>query len=159
VKLLRLVTVLFAFALMAGEAYRSWGVERAPLLWIDDMLIGASLVAAAVIVAKDQPRRRAFFSGMWGVTVGALYISAFTTWFDPVTVQVGGFSLIQMQVLIAVAFSVAILCLAASLVIPFAPPVDPNAGLLWPGAEPPPLPATAPAEQKPHSDSSKTAAQ
>src|SRR5215475_4773214 len=104
---------------MAGEGYRSWGVERAVFLWIDDMLIGAALITAAILVGRDSFHRRAFFSATWGVALGALYVSAFTTWFDPVTVELGGFTLLQMQVLIASAAGIAAICVIASLLLPF----------------------------------------
>jgi hypothetical protein len=166
--ILRIVTVLFALALMGGEAYRSWGVERAPLLWIDEMLIGAALITAAVLVGRDSFHRRAFFTAAWGVVLGALYISAFTTWFDAVTVELGGFTLLQMQVLISIACGVAALCLIASIVLPHAGRVKLDvvgeheflsATQAPPSAPKPPSKKAEAKSEKKDSDPSKTAAE
>ncbi|MGE0046127.1 MAG: hypothetical protein AB7J28_13180 [Hyphomonadaceae bacterium] len=117
-KALRIVAVLLALSLMIGEAYRSWGAGRPVAFWMDDMLMGALLIAAAVLVAKETVARRAFFTGAWGVNAGMLYGSFFGKVFDPETTNAGNFDLGVLTILVGLAFATSIIGFAASLMLP-----------------------------------------
>ncbi|NWP47716.1 hypothetical protein GY986_25045, partial [Escherichia coli] len=65
-KALRILGLIGAILLMAGEGYRSWGAGRPAVFWMDDMLAGAMMIAAAILVRRPTTSRRAFFSASWG---------------------------------------------------------------------------------------------
>ena len=117
-KVLRIMSITGALLLMAGEAYRSWGVGRPVAFWMDDMLAGAMLIAAAILVARPTLARRRFLSAAWGVAAGMLYGSFFGKLFDPASTNPGNFSLSLLTALVGVAFVVAIGGLTASIVLP-----------------------------------------
>ena len=112
------MSITGALLLMAGEAYRSWGVGRPVAFWMDDMLVGAMLIAAAILVARPTLARRRFLSAAWGVAAGMLYGSFFGKLFDPASTNPGNFSLSLLTALVGVAFVVAIGGLTASIVLP-----------------------------------------
>jgi hypothetical protein len=114
---LRIIAIIGALALMIGEAYRSWGVGRPVAFWMDDMLAGSMMIAAAVAVRNPTVRSRAFFSSSWGVAVGMLYGSFFGKVFDPANANPGNFALGPLTVLIGTAFVIAIAGLVASIAI------------------------------------------
>jgi hypothetical protein len=118
VKLLRAVAVVLALSLMIGEAYRSWGVDRPVAFWMDDMLMGALLLVAAVLVGRETWMRRALFTGAWGTNAGMLYGSFFSKIFAPGNANAGNFDLGLLTALIGVAFATAILGFIASLMLP-----------------------------------------
>ncbi len=116
-KALRIIAIIGALALMLGEAYRSWGVGRPVAFWMDDMLVGAMMIASAVAVGKPTVGTRAFFSASWGVATGMLYGSFFGKVFDPKNANAGNFDLGLLTALIGVAFVIAIIGLIASISI------------------------------------------
>ncbi|WP_034161274.1 hypothetical protein [Sphingomonas sp. ERG5] len=117
-KPLRIVAIIGALLLMVGEAYRSWGVGRPVAFWMDDMLAGAMMIAAAIAVRNPTRATRSFFSAAWGVSVGMLYGSFFGKLFDPTRSDPGNFSLGLLTALIGVAFLIAIAGLIASILLP-----------------------------------------
>lgn len=117
-KTLRILAIVGALLLMGGEAYRSWGVGRPIAFWMDDMLAGAMMIAAAIAVGRPTRVTRSFFSASWGVAVGMLYGSFFGKLFDPASTNPGNFSLGILTALIGLAFAIAIASLVASIVLP-----------------------------------------
>ncbi len=118
-KALRLFTVLIAIVLMVGEGYRSWGAGRPIVTWMDDMVLGALLIGAAWALRIETPRRRAFFTGAWGIAQGAVFVSLISKVLDPASTVAGN---LQVSVLIgalAIIFASSVVAFAASLIIPF----------------------------------------
>jgi hypothetical protein len=114
-KTLRIIAVIGALALMIGEAYRSWGIGRPVAFWMDDMLAGALMIAAAIAVGRPTIGSRAFFSGAWGISVGMLYGSFFGKVFDPSSSNPGNFDLGVLTILIGIAFAISIAGFLASI--------------------------------------------
>ena len=117
-KTLRILAIIGAVLLMAGEAYRTWGTGRPVAFWMDDMLAGAMMIAAAIMVRRPTRATHAFFSAAWGVAVGMLYGSFFGKVFDPAASNPGNFSLGILTALIGFAFIVSIAGLVASILLP-----------------------------------------
>jgi hypothetical protein len=117
-KALRILAIVGALLLMAGEGYRSWGAGRPAAFWLDDMLAGAMMIAAAIAVRRPTRATRSFFSASWGVAVGMLYGSFFGKLFDPSSSNPGNFSLGILTALVGFAFFVSIAGLVASILLP-----------------------------------------
>lgn len=117
-KALRILGLIGAILLMAGEGYRSWGAGRPVVFWMDDMLAGAMMIAAAILVGHPTVSRRAFFSASWGVAVGMLYGSFFGKLYDPANSNPGNFSIGLLTWLVGIAFAIAIGGLIASILLP-----------------------------------------
>jgi hypothetical protein len=118
VKVLRTLAVLLGLSLIIGEAYRSWGAGRPIAFWMDDMLMGGLIIAAAIAVGKETWARRAFFTGAWGVNTGMLYGSFFGKVFAPEAGDPGNFDLGLLTMLVGLAFVTAIIGFVASLMMP-----------------------------------------
>ncbi len=115
---LRILAVLLALSLMVGEAYRSFGAGRPVMFWIDDQLMGAMLIAAAILMHRDTHNHRAFFAAAWGINAGMLYFSFFGKIFAPDNSTAGNFDLGVLTTLIGIAFATAILGMLASILLP-----------------------------------------
>jgi hypothetical protein len=118
VKALRLIAIVAAIVLMAGEGYRSWGQGRPVFAWLDDMLAGTMMIAAAIMVGRPTRTTRAFFSAAWGVAVGMLDGSFFSKLANPGAADPGNFPVGLLTALLGIAFVLAILGLIASIVLP-----------------------------------------
>jgi Na+-transporting NADH:ubiquinone oxidoreductase subunit NqrB len=118
VKVLRLIAVIGALALMLGEAYFTWGTGRPIYAWMDDMLVGGLMLIAAVRMARPTLINRTFFSACWGIAVGMLYGSFLGKLFDPASSNPGNFGIGFLTVLVGLAFVIAIAGLLASIVLP-----------------------------------------
>jgi hypothetical protein len=117
VKTLRIAAIAFGVLVIAGEIFRSWG-ERAIIMWLDDFMVGAALIAAALLLSPETPRRRAIFSAAWAFAVGIIYIS----FFDKVVLAeaIGpGVEFNRLNIFVTLSLVLAAAGLAASLVIPF----------------------------------------
>jgi hypothetical protein len=121
-KALRILGLIGAILLMAGEGYRSWGAGRPAVFWMDDMLAGAMMIAAAILVRRPTTSRRAFFSASWGVAAGMLYGSFFGKLYDPANSNPGNFPIGLLTWLVGAAFVIAIGGLIASILLPDPPP-------------------------------------
>jgi hypothetical protein len=117
-KLLRIIAIIGALALMVGEAYRSWGVGRPIAFWMDDMLAGGLLIASTILVGVPTVARRAFFTGAWGISVGMLYSSFFGKVFAPQDADPGNFDLGLLTGLLGLAFAIAVAGMVMSIVLP-----------------------------------------
>jgi len=118
VKALRILGVICAVLLMAGEGYRSWGAGRPAVFWMDDMLAGSMMIAAAILVGRQTFATRSFFAASWGVAVGMLYGSFFGKLYDPAGSNPGNFSIGVLTWLVGAAFVIAIGGLVASVLLP-----------------------------------------
>ena len=117
-KALRWAGIVGAVAVMSGEAYRSWGVGRPVAFWMDDMLAGAMMIAAAIAVGRPSVATRSFFASAWGVAVGMLYGSFFGKLFAPGSSDPGNFRMGTLTALVGAAFVAAITGLVASIFLP-----------------------------------------
>ena len=73
------ITIILATINIFGEIYRSWGDGR-NIVWIlDDVLAGLLLIFAAIMFTKDTLSRRALFAAAWGVSLGMIYMSFFSS--------------------------------------------------------------------------------
>ena len=117
-KTLRLLAIIAALAVMLGEGYRSWGAGRPLYAWLDDMLAGAMMIAAAIMVRRPTRATRAFFAAAWGVAVGMLYGSFFSKLADPADADPGNLPVGLLTALLGIAFVGAILGLIASILLP-----------------------------------------
>jgi hypothetical protein len=115
---LRIWAILLALSLIIGEAYRSWGAGRPVMFWMDDMMMGAMLIAAALLVRQDTHRRRAFFTAAWGVNAGMLYPSFFGKLLTPAESNPGNFDLGLLTVLVGLAFASALIGMVLSILAP-----------------------------------------
>ncbi|MEM6914649.1 MAG: hypothetical protein AAF511_11810 [Pseudomonadota bacterium] len=115
--LLRFIAIALGLSLIIGEAYRSWGAGRPVMFWMDDMIMGSMLIAAAIMVAKDTFNRRAFFTAAWGTNAGMLYGSFFGKVFAPANANSGNFDLGFLTILIGIAFATAVAGMIASIVL------------------------------------------
>jgi hypothetical protein len=118
VKALRALAIILGLSLIIGEAYRSWGAGRPVALWMDDMLMGGLLIAAAIAVGQETWKRRALFTGAWGVNAGMLYGSFFAKVVEPQSTNPGNFDLGVLTALIGLAFAASLIGFATSLIIP-----------------------------------------
>ena len=116
-KYLRIVAVLFALSMMIGELWRSWGAGRPIMFVLDDQIMGAMLIAAAILVSKDTFNRRAFFTSAWGVNAGMLYGSFFGKVFAPENANAGNWDLGILTILIGIAFATSIIGLIFSVTL------------------------------------------
>ena len=116
-KALRIVAVLLALSLMLGEAYRSWGADRPVMFWMDDQIMGAMLIAGALLMRRATPLRHAFFAAGWGVNAGMLYGSFFGKVFAPETSNPGNFDMGLLTVLIGLAFATAVCGMIATILL------------------------------------------
>jgi hypothetical protein len=114
---LRVIAIIGALVLMLGEAYRSWGAGRPVAFWMDDMLAGSIMIAAAIAVRRPTLRNRALFSAAWGISAGMLYGSFFGKIFAPETGDPGNFTLGTLTALVGVAFVIAVAGTVASIVV------------------------------------------
>ncbi len=117
-KTLRVLAIVAAIAVMLGEGYRSWGMGRPLHAWLDDMLAGTMMIAAAILVGRPTRARRSFFSAAWGVAVGMLYGSFFSKLADPGDADPGNFPVGLLTTLLGIAFVGAIVGLVASILLP-----------------------------------------
>ncbi|NNC73866.1 MAG: hypothetical protein HKN78_13455 [Sphingomonadaceae bacterium] len=114
---LRIIAALLALSLMIGEAWRSWGAGRPVMFWMDDMLMGAMLLAGAWLMGRPSRARHAFFAAAWGVNAGMLYGSFFGKVFAPETTNAGNFDLGLLTVLVGLAFATAVAGMIASIIL------------------------------------------
>lgn len=113
---LRVTALFLGSSLIIGELWRSWGAGRPTLLVIDDVLMGGSLVVAAMLVWRNTVRRRTFFSGAWGLCAGMLYGSFFVKIVAPAETVAGNWNPTVLTALIGVAFTVSVFGLVASII-------------------------------------------
>lgn len=117
----RIVAVLQGLGLAIGELYRSWGVDRPLMFWVDDQILGALLISAAILMARDTFHRRAYFTAAWGFSAGMLYSSFFAKVYEPQEANAGNFDLDVLTFLIGWTFFVACVGMAASILLPRQP--------------------------------------
>ncbi|MEQ9436814.1 hypothetical protein [Hyphomonas sp.] len=117
-RFLRIWAIVLALSLIIGEAYRSWGAGRPVMFWMDDMMMGAMLIAAAILVRTDTLRRRAFFAAAWGVNAGMLYPSFFGKLLTPEKANPGNFDLALLTVLVGLAFVSALIGMVLAILAP-----------------------------------------
>jgi len=119
VSALRILAVVLGLSLIAGEAYRSWGAGRHPTAWLDDMFMGGLLLVGAWLLRNETPARRAFFTGAWAVSIGALWGSFFGKVFAPQGSNPGNFDMGVLTILVGLAFATSLIGFVWSLILPF----------------------------------------
>ena len=116
--LLRILAVLIAFALMIGEAWRSWGEARPLAVVWDDMFVAAALAISAVVLTADTSRRRAFFAAAWGTNAGMLYGSFVEKIITPESTIAGNWNADVLTILVRFAFAATCAGTIASILVP-----------------------------------------
>jgi len=143
-KALRIIAAIGAILIMAGEAYRSWGVGRPVYAWMDDMLAGSLMLVAAYRVGRPTVSNRALFSASWGIAVGMLYGSFFGKLFEPAQARPGNFNLVALTIGLGAAFALAVGGLIVSVVVRSETPSCRHAGLVPASTHPRALSLVAP---------------
>lgn len=115
---LRIWAVVLGASLMIGELWRSWGAGRPLAFVLDDQIMGAMLIAAALMLSSDTFNRRAFFAAAWGVNAGMLYGSFFGKVFAPQDTNAGNWDLGVLTALVGLAFVSAVIGMILSIVTP-----------------------------------------
>ena len=80
--------------------------------------MGALLIGGAVVTGRETPRRRAFFSGAWGVAVGMAYLSFFQKLLEPQLQNPGNLPLGVLTMLAGLGLAIAGASFVASIVVP-----------------------------------------
>ena len=116
-KLLRAFAIALGLVVIGGELLRSWG-ERNPAWWLDDILVGAALIATAILVRRATPARRALFTGAWGFSIGVIYISFFDKVLGPALMGPGA-EFNRLNAFVGFTLACAIAGFVGSLRLPF----------------------------------------
>lgn len=116
---LRHIAIVMAMFVMIGELYRSWGDGRHIIWVLDDIFAGLFMLYAAAAFTDDTPVRRAVFAGAWGVAVGMLYMSFFSSFLSPDTTNSGNLDLKLLIAAKGVLFAGSIACLILSIKLPY----------------------------------------
>lgn len=119
-KKFRALMIVLALAVMVGEVVRSWGDGRNIIWVLDDILAGLYMLAAAIAFKADTPALRAFFASAFGIAVGMLYMSFFSSFLEPASTNSGNFNLNFLITVKGILFVASILGLAASILMPYA---------------------------------------
>lgn len=102
------ITIILATINIFGEIYRSWGDGR-NIVWIlDDVLAGLFLIVAAIMFTKDTLSRRSLFAAAWGVSLGMIYMSFFSSLLSGSEFNSGN---LDWQFLLAVKALIFLLCI------------------------------------------------
>lgn len=115
-KLLRLYALIVALLVAGGEVVRSWG-DRPVIMWLDDFLVAAALIASAAVVSVETVRRRAAFAAAWGFAVGIIYISFFDKVIGAAVLGPGA-EFNRINIFVTFSLMLALAGLVASLLIP-----------------------------------------
>lgn len=116
--ILRIIAVIQALSLIVGETFRSWGAGRHWLFVVDDYWISALLLAGAVLVKPNDVKTRALFAAGWGANAGMLYGSFFGKLIEPASSNPGNFGMGLLTALIGLAWSVSVIGVIASVMLP-----------------------------------------
>ena len=112
-------TIALATINILGEIFRSWGDGR-NIVWIlDDVLAGLFLIVASLMFTKDTLSRRASFAAAWGVSLGMIYMSFFSSLLSASEFNSGN---LDWRFLLAVKGFIFLLCLFgvfAAIRLPF----------------------------------------
>lgn len=108
VRTFRYITIFLASVNIIGELYRSWGDGRNIVWVLDDVLAGIFLIVAAMLFTRDTKARRAGFAAAWGVGLGMIYGSFFSSLFDGADFNSGN---LDWQFLLAVKAFIFLLCI------------------------------------------------
>jgi len=111
--------IVLAVIVMVGEVVRSWGDGRNIIWVLDDILAGLYMLAATLYFTSDTPARRAFFASAFGIAVGMLYMSFFSSFLDPAATNSGNFNLDFLVAVKGILFAASILGLVASILLPY----------------------------------------
>ena len=115
----RNIAIALSVLVMIGEIYRSWGDGRHIAWVLDDILGGLYMIFAAVMFSKDTRSRRALFASAWGVAVGMLYMSFFSSLLSGDDFNSGNLNWQFLTIVKGVFFAGAILCLYLSIRMPY----------------------------------------
>lgn len=105
------LAILFGLLLAAGETYRRWGEFGHWSRWMDDYIIGISLILPAILVLKGRHQVLTFLIGAWGFAAGLLYGSFFSKVQDLSNIRQSNFEPGLLVSLIGLAFGTAVLAL------------------------------------------------
>lgn len=82
IKLNAYLSVIFGCLVVIGETYRRFGDFGHWSRWMDDYIIGLSLIVPAIIILNGKNQGIKFLIAGWGFASGLLYGSFFSKWLD-----------------------------------------------------------------------------
>lgn len=115
---LRIVAVIHAVSLIAGETFRSWGAGRPLAFVVDDYWVAGLLLLGAWMMRTDTLRNRALFAAGWGANAGMMYGSFFGKLLEPASSNSGNFDIGLLTVLVGLAFFVSVAGMIAAILLP-----------------------------------------
>ena len=115
---LRLIAIALGLVLMFVESWRSFDTGRPVMFWRVDLVVGLMLFVSAVLLNPDTTRRRAFFTGAWGLAVGMLFETFIRKFVSPETIDAGNFTMGQLTVFAAIALLISIYGLVSAILQP-----------------------------------------
>jgi len=107
-KAFRYITIFLALINVIGELFRSWGDGRNIVWVLDDVLASGFLITAALLFTRDTKARRAGFAAAWGVSLGMIYMSFFSSLLGGASFNAGN---LDWQFLLAVKAFIFLLCI------------------------------------------------
>lgn len=113
------ISIVLALIIMVGEIWRSWGDGRNIIWVLDDVLAGFYMIVAAIMFKRDAPTLRALFASSWGVAVGMLYMSFFSSLLAPEALNAGNFNKDFLITAKGICFALSFIGLAAAILLPF----------------------------------------
>ncbi len=113
------ISIGLALLIMGGEIYRSWGDGRNIIWVLDDVLAGLYMMVAALMFRRDTPALRALFASSWGVAVGMLYMSFFSSLLAPEALNAGNLNKDFLITAKGICFALSFVGLAAAILLPF----------------------------------------
>lgn len=118
-KLFIRISIGLALLIMAGEIYRSWGDGRNIIWVLDDVLAGLYMIIAALMFRRDTAALRALFASSWGISVGMLYMSFFSSLLAPEALNAGNLNKDFLITVKGICFALSFVGLAAAILLPF----------------------------------------
>ena len=107
-KTFRYITIFLAIVNILGEIYRSWGDGRNIVWVLDDVFASGFLIISALWFSQDTKARRAAFAAAWGVSLGMIYVSFFSSLLDGANFNSGN---LDWQFLLGVKAFIFLLCI------------------------------------------------
>lgn len=113
------ISIVLALLIMFGEIYRSWGDGRNIIWVLDDVLAGLYMIIAALMFRRDTPTLRALFASSWGVAVGMLYMSFFSSLLAPEALNAGNLNKNFLITVKGICFALSFVGLTAAILLPY----------------------------------------
>ena len=113
------ISIALALLIIGGEIYRSWGDGRNIIWVLDDVLAGLYMMVAALMFRCDTPALRALFASSWGVAVGMLYMSFFSSLLAPEALNAGNLNKNFLITVKGICLALSFVGLVAAILLPY----------------------------------------